>query len=224
MVYQRKIPSAFLDENDHVNVQYYLRLVESWSGRGIPSGWPGADIRRGRSSTAISPWSSIFATWLKSSSLTASAFTSVLIELSAKRAYFMGFLVNEIARAAGGKRGSGHDECRHGAAARRAFPGGALRASCDRHVGPAPGNCPGRAPDLRRDARLAPQLGSRPCSASQPAYQLSKDLVAQRIQVQVVFVIEQFATGSPLAHSPPAHRNTAGPARRKVRASPAARW
>ena len=92
--YERAIPSAFLDENDHVNVQYYLRLVEQglgavFSQAGLGDIYAAADPY---GNFALEQHIRYFAEILVDDRV---AVYIRLIELSSKRAYFMGFLVNE---------------------------------------------------------------------------------------------------------------------------------
>ena len=92
--YERTIPSAYLDENDHVNVQYYLRLVE----KGLGAVFDAAGL--GQIYAAADPYGNFaleqhiryFAEILVDDRV---AVHIRLLELSPKRAYFMGFLVNE---------------------------------------------------------------------------------------------------------------------------------
>ena len=92
--YERTIPRDYLDENDHVNVQYYLRLVE----RGLGAVFN--DVGLGQIYAAADPYGNFaleqhiryFAEILVDDRV---AVHIRLIELSSKRAYFMGFLVNE---------------------------------------------------------------------------------------------------------------------------------
>ena len=92
--YERAIPRAYLDENDHVNVQYYLRLVEK--GLGAVFG----EVGLGQIYAAADPYGNFaleqhiryFTEILVNDRV---AVYIRLIELSSKRAYFMGFLVNE---------------------------------------------------------------------------------------------------------------------------------
>ena len=92
--YERTIPSAFLDENDHVNVQYYLRLVEKSLGAvfqqaGLGQIYAAADPY---GNFALEQHIRYLAEILVDDRV---AVYIRLIELSPKRAYFMGFLVNE---------------------------------------------------------------------------------------------------------------------------------
>lgn len=92
--YERAIPSAFLDENDHVNVQYYLRLVENGLGALFH------EVGLGQIYAAADPFGNFaleqhiryFAEILVDDRV--SVYIR-LIDLSPKRAYIMGFLVNE---------------------------------------------------------------------------------------------------------------------------------
>lgn len=92
--YERTIPSAFLDENDHVNVQYYLRLVEKGLGAvfhqvGLGQMYAAADPY---GNFALEQHIRYFAEILVDDRV---GVYLRLIELSSKRAYFMGFLVND---------------------------------------------------------------------------------------------------------------------------------
>lgn len=92
--YERTIPGAFLDENAHVNVQYYLRLVEKGLGAvfqevGLGQIYAAADPH---GNFALEQHIRYFAEILVDDRV---AVYLRLIELSSKRAYFMGFLVNE---------------------------------------------------------------------------------------------------------------------------------
>lgn len=93
-VYEQVIPRAFLDENDHVNVQFYLLLVEKGLGAvfhevGLGQIYAGADPY---GNFALEQHIRYFAEILVDDRV--SVYIR-LIELSSKRAYFMGFLVNE---------------------------------------------------------------------------------------------------------------------------------
>ena len=93
-VYECTIPRAFLDENDHVNVQYYLRLVENGLGAlfhqtGLGQIYATADTF---GNFALEQHIRYLAEILVDDSV---GVYIRLIELSPKRAYFMGFLVNE---------------------------------------------------------------------------------------------------------------------------------
>ncbi len=92
--YQRRIPREFLDENEHVNVQYYLHLVEQ--GLGAVFG----DVGLG----AVYAQADIYGNFALEqhirylSELLLDDLVSVhirLLELTPKRAYFIGFLVND---------------------------------------------------------------------------------------------------------------------------------
>ncbi|MYD09523.1 MAG: thioesterase [Chloroflexi bacterium] len=92
--YERTIPRAYLDENNHVNVQYYLRLVEKALGAVF------GEVGLGQIYAAADPYGNFaleqhiryFAEILVDDRV---AVHIRLIEVSSKRAYFMGFLVNE---------------------------------------------------------------------------------------------------------------------------------
>lgn len=93
-VYTRRIPPEFLDENDHVNVQYYVHLIEQGLGLifeqvGMGAAYAAADIFgnfaleqhiRYLAEILLDDWVTVYIR---------------LIDLSPKRAYFMGFLVND---------------------------------------------------------------------------------------------------------------------------------
>ena len=92
--YERTIPPAYLDENDHVNVQYYLRLVEKALGAVFD------EVGMGQMYAAADPYGNFaleqhiryYAEILADDRV---AVHIRLIELASKRTYFMGFLVNE---------------------------------------------------------------------------------------------------------------------------------
>ena len=92
--HEQSIPRAYLDENDHVNVQYYLRLVEKGLGAVFQ------EVGLGQIYAAADPYGNFaleqhiryFAEILVDDRV---AVHIRLIELSSKRAYFMGFLINE---------------------------------------------------------------------------------------------------------------------------------
>lgn len=93
-VFEQTIPRAFLDENDHVNVQYYLRLVEKGLGAvfhqvGLGQIYAAADPY---GNFALEQHIRYLAEILVDDRV---AVYIRLIELSSKRAYFMGFLLNE---------------------------------------------------------------------------------------------------------------------------------
>ncbi len=92
--YERTIPSAFLDENDHVNVQYYLRLVEKSLGAVFQQAGLGQIYAAAEpfGNFALEQHIRYLAEILVDDQV---AVYIRLIELSPKRAYFMGFLVNE---------------------------------------------------------------------------------------------------------------------------------
>ena len=92
--YSLAIPGDFLDENGHVNVQYYLHLVERGLGVlfqqvGLGAVYASADVY---GNFALEQHIRYFAELLVNDKVTVH---NRLIELSPKRAYFMGFLVNE---------------------------------------------------------------------------------------------------------------------------------
>ena len=92
--YELTIPSGFLDENSHVNVQYYVHLIERGLGPvfervGLGEVYAGADPY---GNFALEQHIRYFAEILVDDQVSAHI---RLVELSAKRAYFMGFLVNE---------------------------------------------------------------------------------------------------------------------------------
>ncbi len=92
--YELTIPGDFLDENSHVNVQYYLHLVE----RGLGPVFERVGL--GEVYAAAEPYGNFaleqhiryFAEILVDDRVSVHI---RLIELTAKRVYFMGFLVNE---------------------------------------------------------------------------------------------------------------------------------
>ena len=91
--YERRIPRGYLDENDHVNVQYYLRLVEKGLGAvfqqvGLGQVYAAADVY---GNFALEQHIRYLAELLVDDCVSVHI---RLIELSPKRAYFMGFLVN----------------------------------------------------------------------------------------------------------------------------------
>lgn len=88
------IPETFLDENQHVNVQYYLHLVERGLGEifrrvGLGERYAAADEI---GNFALEQHIRYLAEILVDDRV---AVYIRLIELSPKRAYFMGFLVND---------------------------------------------------------------------------------------------------------------------------------
>ncbi len=93
-VHQMRIPVEFLDENGHVNVQYYLYIVERGLGRvfeqvGLGAAYAAADVH---GNFALEQHIRYLAEIL------AGDLVSVhirLLELTAKRGYFIGFLVND---------------------------------------------------------------------------------------------------------------------------------
>ena len=92
--YELTIPQDFLDENSHVNVQYYLHLVERGLAKifervGLGEVYAAADTY---GNFALEQHIRYFAEILLDERV--SVYIR-LVDLSAKRAYFMGFLVNE---------------------------------------------------------------------------------------------------------------------------------
>lgn len=93
-VYATTIPRAFLDENQHVNVQYYLHLVERGLGEvfqrvGLGERYAAADEI---GNFALEQHIRYLAELLLDDR--ASVYMR-LVELRPKRAYFIGFLVND---------------------------------------------------------------------------------------------------------------------------------
>ena len=93
-VHERTIPRDYLDENDHVNVQYYLHLVEHGLGAvfqqvGLGTVYAAAEDF---GNFALEQHIHYLAELLVEDRVRVHI---RLIELTAKRAYFMGFLVNE---------------------------------------------------------------------------------------------------------------------------------
>ena len=93
-VYEMTIPTSFLDENRHVNVQYYVHLVERGLGEifrrvGLGEHYAAADKI---GNFALEQHIRYLAEILFNERV--SVYIR-LVELSPKRAYFMGFLVNE---------------------------------------------------------------------------------------------------------------------------------
>ena len=91
---QLTIPHDFLDENLHVNVQYYLHLVERGLGNvfaqvGLGDIYAAADVY---GNFALEQHIRYFAEILVDDCVSVHI---RLIELTPKRAYFIGFLVNE---------------------------------------------------------------------------------------------------------------------------------
>ena len=88
------IPCDYLDENKHVNVQYYLHVVER--GLGVVFGQVGLGAVYARADTygnfALEQHIRYFSEILGDDRVSVHI---RLIELTAKRAYFMGFLVND---------------------------------------------------------------------------------------------------------------------------------
>ena len=92
--YETVIPQAFLDENQHVNVQFYLHLVERGLGEvfqqvGLGARYAAADEI---GNFALEQHIRYFAELLDKDQV--SVYIR-LVELSPKRAYFIGFLVND---------------------------------------------------------------------------------------------------------------------------------
>lgn len=92
--YETTIPQAFLDENQHVNVQYYLHLVERGLGEvfrraGLGERYAAADEI---GNFALEQHIRYLAELLHEDAV--SVYIR-LVDLSPKRAYFMGFLVND---------------------------------------------------------------------------------------------------------------------------------
>ncbi len=92
--YQRRIPRDFLDENEHVNVQYYLHLVEQglgalFDGVGLGAVYAQADVY---GNFALEQHIRYLAELLLDDLVSVHI---RLLELTPKRAYFIGFLVNE---------------------------------------------------------------------------------------------------------------------------------
>jgi len=93
-LFERSIPPAFLDENRHVNVQYYVHLIEQgivafFQRVGLGEAYATADEIgnfaleqhiRYLAEILVDDWVSVYIR---------------LIDLSPKRAYFMGFLIND---------------------------------------------------------------------------------------------------------------------------------
>ena len=93
-VYKMTIPESFLDENRHVNVQYYAHLVERGLGEvfrrvGLGERYAAADKI---GNFALEQHIRYLAEILFNDQV---AVHIRLVELSPKRAYFIGFLVNE---------------------------------------------------------------------------------------------------------------------------------
>ena len=92
--YEMTIPESFLDENQHVNVQYYVHLVERGLGEifrrvGLGEPYAAADEI---GNFALEQHIRYLAEILVNDQV---AVHIRLVELSPKRAYFMGFLVND---------------------------------------------------------------------------------------------------------------------------------
>jgi len=93
IAYQRRIPPAFLDENGHVNVQYYLQLMEQgvkhfYQQAGLGDIYARADVY---GNFALEQHIRYFAEILQGETVTVHM---RLLELKPKRSYIMGFLVN----------------------------------------------------------------------------------------------------------------------------------
>ena len=93
-IYERRIPRKYLDENEHVNVQYYLHLVEHGLGAifdrvGLGAVYAKADVY---GNFALEQHIRYLAEILLDDLV---GVYIRLIDLSPKRGYFMGFLVNE---------------------------------------------------------------------------------------------------------------------------------
>ena len=93
-IYELAIPADFLDENKHVNVQYYLHIVERGLGQIFENVGLGEVYAAAHTygNFALEQHIRYFAELLVEDQV--SVFIR-LIALSAKRAYFMGFVVNE---------------------------------------------------------------------------------------------------------------------------------
>ncbi len=92
-VYEMTIPKSFMDENQHVNVRYYMHLVERGLGEvfrrvGLGEPYAAADEL---GNFALEQHIRYLAEILVDERV--SVYIR-LVELSPKRAYFMGFLVN----------------------------------------------------------------------------------------------------------------------------------
>ena len=92
--YKTTIPRAFLDENQHVNVQYYVRLAERGLGElfrrvGLGERYAAADEL---GNFALEQHIRYLAELLEGDHV--SVYIR-LVDLSPKRAYFLAFLVNE---------------------------------------------------------------------------------------------------------------------------------
>ena len=92
--YARTIPSAYLDENAHVNVQYYVHLIE----RGLVALFQGVGM--GEIYAAATEYGNFaleqHIRYLDELVLDDAVSVYIrLIDLSPKRAYFMGFLLND---------------------------------------------------------------------------------------------------------------------------------
>ena len=93
--YETTIPQAFLDENQHVNVQYYLHLVERGLGEvfrrvGLGERYAAADEI---GNFALEQHIRYLAELLHNDEV---SIYIRLVDLSPKRAYFIGFLVNDV--------------------------------------------------------------------------------------------------------------------------------
>lgn len=92
--FAQTIPAAYMDENRHMNVQYYLRVVERGIGAiyrqaGMGDLYQGADVY---GNYALEQHIRYFAEVLEGDRV--SVYTR-LLGLSPKRAHLIGFLVNE---------------------------------------------------------------------------------------------------------------------------------
>ena len=95
---QMTIPSAFLDENQHVNVQYYVHLVERGLGEtfrqvGLAERYAAADEI---GNFALEQHIRYLAELLQDDQVSVHI---RLVDLTPKRAYFIGFLVNDTREA-----------------------------------------------------------------------------------------------------------------------------
>ncbi|MDE2854168.1 MAG: thioesterase family protein [Chloroflexota bacterium] len=93
-LFERSIPPAFLDENRHVNVQYYVHLIEQgivafFQRVGLGEAYAAADEI---GNFALEQHIRYLAEILVDDRV--SVYIR-LIDLSPKRAYFMGFLIND---------------------------------------------------------------------------------------------------------------------------------
>ena len=93
-LYQQRIPPEYMDENQHMNVQYYLRLAERGIGEfyrqvGMGEQYAKADCY---GNYALEQHIRYFAEILLGDAVSV---YMRLIDLSPKRSYVMGFLVND---------------------------------------------------------------------------------------------------------------------------------